>query len=232
MSETIYHQTSWSVTSEGTAISLYKKSHTLGKSEKSPILFIGGVHGDEPEGVRLAEELVTWLKTLNTSQMTDLHPWIVIPCINPDGYKNLQRTNAQGVDLNRNFPSSDWSPDCKAPRYSPGPSPGSEKEVQALVQLIEDEKPQLIVHFHSWEPCVVYTGAPGKKAAEILAQGTGYEVREDIGYPTPGSLGQFGWLDKKIPVICIEEQEHSDLNEVWPRFKAGLINLLHQESAV
>lgn len=205
---------------------LYKKTHTLAAHPERPILFIGGVHGDEPEGVRLAEELLNWLKHEESQNAKEVRPWILIPCLNPDGYSKNQRTNDAGVDLNRNFPSRDWSPEAKAPRYYPGPSPGSEKEVRALVKLIEDEKPQLIVHFHSWEPCVVFTGAPGKAAAEIIASGTGYECREDIGYPTPGSLGQFGWTEHQIPVICIEEQEHSNLDEVWPHFKKGLTTLL------
>ncbi|MNT25764.1 hypothetical protein D3C72_1613040 [compost metagenome] len=95
-----------------------------------------------------------------------------------------------------------------------------------MVKLIEDEKPQLIVHFHSWEPCVVYTGKPGQGPAEILATGNGYEAREDIGYPTPGSLGQYGWLEAKTPVVCIEEQANIDLDLVWPHFKDGLKLLL------
>lgn len=226
MQAKIFHQTSWATTAEGTSIELYKKSHSLSDFSERPILFIGGVHGDEPEGVRLAEEFLRWLKQEESTNSDRLRPWMLIPCINPDGFLKNQRTNANGVDLNRNFPCRDWSPESKAPRYYPGPSPGSESEVQALVKLIEDEKPQLIVHFHSWEPCVVYTGAPGKQAAETLATGTGYEAREDIGYPTPGSLGQFGWIEHQIPVICIEEQEHIDLNLVWPHFKPGLEMLI------
>lgn len=222
----IFHQTSWATTIRGTPIELYKKTHSLSGFSERPLLFIGGVHGDEPEGVRLAEEFLQWLKQAEITHSTEIRPWILIPCINPDGYSQNQRTNANGVDLNRNFPCRDWSAEAKAPRYYPGPSPGSEKEVQALVKLIEDEKPQLIVHFHSWEPCVVYTGHPGKTAAEILATGTGYEAREDIGYPTPGSLGQYGWLEKQTPVVCIEEQEHIDLNLVWPHFKTGLEMLI------
>lgn len=231
MQAKIFHQTSWATTSQGTSIELYKKSHSLSDFSERPILFIGGVHGDEPEGVRLAEEFLHWLKQEEATDSARLRPWILIPCINPDGYGKNQRTNANGVDLNRNFPCRDWSPEAKAPRYYPGPSPGSEREVQALVKLIEDEKPQLIVHFHSWEPCVVYTGAPGKQAAEILATGTGYEAREDIGYPTPGSLGQYGWIEHQIPVICIEEQEHIDLNLVWPHFKPGLEILITGRNA-
>lgn len=230
----IFHQASWAKTHLGTDIQLYKKSHSrrgfsagsASDSSEAPILFIGGVHGDEPEGVRLAEEFLNWLLSQEENQDKStpdpIRPWLLIPCLNPDGYNRHERTNSRGVDLNRNFPSQDWSTEAKAPRYSPGPSPGSELETQALVALIDSEKPQLIVHFHSWEPCVVYTGAPGKEAAETLATGTTYECREDIGYPTPGSLGQYGWLDKKIPVICIEEQEHCDLNTIWPRFQTGL----------
>lgn len=222
----IYHQTSWASSALGSPIGLYKKSHTLQDCSERPILFVGGVHGDEPEGVRLAEELLKWLKYEEAQNSAGLRPWILIPCLNPDGYSKNERTNGHGVDLNRNFPCRDWSPDAKAPRYCPGPSPGSEPEVQALVKLIGDEKPQLIVHFHSWEPCVVYTGTPGKKAAEILATGTGYDAREDIGYPTPGSLGQYGWLEHQTPVVCIEEQEHINLDLVWPHFKTGLKLLL------
>lgn len=222
----IYHQTSWAKTSQGTPIELYKKSHTWRHGSERPLLFVGGVHGDEPEGVRLAEEFLRWLQHEETLNSEQIRPWILIPCLNPDGYEKNQRTNGNGVDLNRNFPCRDWSPEAKGPRYYPGPSPGSEKEVQALVKLIEDEKPQLIVHFHSWEPCVVYTGLPGRRAAEILATGTGYDAREDIGYPTPGSLGQYGWIEHQTPVICIEEQEKVDLNLVWPHFKTGLELLL------
>ena len=226
----IFHQASWAKTHLGTAIDLYKKSHRLSDFSEPPILFVGGVHGDEPEGVRLAQDFLSWLTSEEALRSSTLRPWILIPCINPDGFNNSQRTNGRGVDLNRNFPCRDWSPESKAPRYYPGPSPGSEKEVQALVQLIEDEKPHLIVHFHSWEPCVVYTGSPGKEAAEILASGTDYECREDIGYPTPGSLGQYGWLDRQIPVICIEEQEHIALEKVWPHFKKGLTTLITGKS--
>lgn len=222
----IFHLTSWAQSATGQPITLYKKSHTLSTFSERPILFIGGVHGDEPEGIRLAEDLLQWLENQEANHSESIRPWILIPCLNPDGYNKNQRTNGNGVDLNRNFPCRDWSPDAKAPRYYPGPSPGSEPEVQALVQLIEDERPQLIVHFHSWEPCVVYTGKAGRIAAEILAIGTDYEAREDIGYPTPGSLGQYGWLEHQIPVICIEEQEYIDLNLVWPHFKTGLELLL------
>lgn len=219
MSSGILHQSSWARTALGKPIELYSAHN---KNER-PLLFIGGVHGDEPEGVELAQKFLTWLQKNNRS---DFHSWFLIPCLNLDGYKQNQRTNGNGVDLNRNFPSPDWSPESKAPRYFPGPKPASESEVQALCQLIEQARPQVIFHFHSWEPCVVYTGAPGRSWAEKAGKPSGYEVREDIGYPTPGSLGQYGWLSHQIPVICIEEQEHIELSKVWPHFAEGLQNVV------
>jgi protein MpaA len=227
MQAKIFHQTSWARSSRGTPIELYRKTHSRDGKTTAPVLFVGGVHGDEPEGVRLAQEFLRWLQaTEETAPETILHSWMLIPCLNVDGYLRNQRTNDAGIDLNRNFPSRDWSLESKAARYSPGPKPASEAEIQALVGLITVEKPKLIVHFHSWEPCVVYTGLPGKGPAEILAGTTGYSVHEDIGYPTPGSLGQYGWLEHQIPVVCIEEKDHLHLDEVWPHFEPGLKKLM------
>ncbi|MCX7978755.1 MAG: DUF2817 domain-containing protein, partial [Bdellovibrionaceae bacterium] len=93
------------------------------------MLFIGGIHGDEPEGVRLAEELLLWLKR---NHQYIVHDYLIVPCLNPDGYREKKRTNSRGVDLNRNFPSPDWSPKSEQPRYFPGESAGSEQEVQAM----------------------------------------------------------------------------------------------------
>jgi len=226
MSFQILHQSSWAQSALGKPIEKFTCVNENTVEAERPYLFIGGVHGDEPEGVELAKKLLLWLQKNNKPSF---HSWILIPCLNVDGYEKKDRTNGNGVDLNRNFPSPDWNSLFKAPRYYPGGSPASEPEVKALCQLITDTKPKAIIHFHSWEPCVVYTGKPGKKIAETLALKTGYEVREDIGYPTPGSLGQYGWLVHKIPVICVEEKDHIDLSLVWPRFALGLETLLSQK---
>lgn len=216
----IEHNPHWVKTASGASLSLYLNIH---RKNLRPYLFIGGVHGDEPEGVRLAEEFLLWLKTHSSEQD---HPWILIPCLNVDGFKNNQRTNSRGVDLNRNFPSRDWLSTPEKNRYYPGPHASSESEVKGLVDLITSTKPSVIFHFHSWKPCVVYTGEPGKPYADFLTQGNGYDSHPDIGYPTPGSLGQYGWLEHKIPVVCVEEQEKSPLENVWPHFKTGLTGLI------
>lgn len=224
MNPGILHAPDWARTALGTPIGLFRKKH----SESAPVVFIGGVHGDEPEGLRLAGDLLRWLQDAETRGEVK-RSWILVPDINPDGSARKQRTNGRGVDLNRNFPSADWSPEKKAERYNPGPSPASEPEIQALCALLVAEKPQAIVHFHSWEPCVVYTGEGARPWAEACGEGTGYEVREDIGYPTPGSLGQYGALELRTPVVCIEARDGEDPAGLWPRFGPGLRRILKGE---
>jgi protein MpaA len=205
----------WAKSAAGHNIPLYM-SGEISTFKMKPILIVGGVHGDEPEGVWLSEHCLEWLKSNPVSV-----PWLLVTCLNPDGFLIRERTNSRKVDLNRNFPSSNWSTEHSKARYYPGPHPQSEPEVQALVRLIDKANPQLIIHCHSWKPCVVYTGEPGLRDSERLGRSSGYQVQPDIGYPTPGSLGEYGWKDKKIPVICIEENEPMVKEEIWPRFANG-----------
>jgi hypothetical protein len=55
-------------------------------------------------------------------------------------------------------------------------------------------------------------------------------VKPEIGYPTPGSLSQYGWWDHKIPVICIEEADEAKPNTVWTRFGQGMREIFLDET--
>lgn len=225
MTGKIHNISDWASSAGKRDIALFSSHKLLEMVDLNPILFIGGVHGDEPEGVRLAQELLAHI----TGNKVEYRPWVLIPCINPDGLENQQRTNANGVDLNRNFPSQCWSDQYEKDRYYPGASPGSEPETKALVNLIEKLRPQLIIHFHSWKPMIVYTNKKAETAATLLAHSSGYFLKEDIGYPTPGSLGEYAGNDLDIGVICIEEQDHLDekqMDEIFPRFRNPLLEIL------
>ncbi len=215
----IHHLPNWATSRGKRPIALYHSDGLEWNNASRPLVLIGGVHGDEPEGVELAESTLRWLQSEPKSVNV---PWILIPCLNPDGYVSGQRTNGAGVDLNRNYPAKSWTPEAKGPRYNPGPHKGSEPEVKAMVQLIETFAPRLIIHCHSWNPCIVFTGEPARKDAERLVQASGYPLQATIGYDTPGSLSQYGWFDLKIPIICIEEQEHIELKKVWPHFETAI----------
>jgi hypothetical protein len=220
MSVETYVDPSWIRTALGTPVALHASRPLDHLVSEKPILLMGGIHGDEPEGVRLAEDTLRWLKESTSSTIA---PWICVPCLNVDGFAKKTRVNGRGVDLNRNYPSKDWSPEAKKERYFPGTSPGSEIEIQGVVELILRFKPRLIIHCHSWEPCIVCTGPRSTRDAERLSLSCGYKMVDEIGYPTPGSLSRYGWHDLGIPIICIEEDHTlTDLNTIWPRFANGM----------
>lgn len=223
----IGHLEKWATSRMGQPIALYHSPQMLWKKTTRPLVLMGGVHGDEPEGVALAEATLEWLKSNATKLKL---PWVLIPCLNPDGYKKNQRTNGAGVDLNRNYPANSWTREAKEPRYNPGPHPGSEPEVQAMVRLMKELDPRLIIHCHSWNPCIVVTGEPGRIDGQRLAKASGYPIQETIGYDTPGSLSQYGWFDQKIPIICIEEQEGTALEDVWPHFALAIEEIFNDDS--
>jgi protein MpaA len=66
------------------------------------VLVIGVIHGDEDAGT----EILDRLETLPVPDDVDL--WLV-ESMNPDGQSAGRRTNANQVDLNRNFPRR-WAP--------------------------------------------------------------------------------------------------------------------------
>jgi protein MpaA len=196
---------------------------------KKYLYLIGGVHGDEVEGVYVLKELFQWLKMEHS--LKDL-PMIVIPILNVDGYKNQTRVNAHLVDLNRNLPTKDWLKTCKEARYNPGPKPLSEPENQFLVKLMEKYKPGLIISFHTWKPILNFNGEC-QDVAEFLSARNHYEISPDIGYSTPGSLGTYAVEKYLCPVLtfeCPELRTHREsLREIWLENETGLKELFMSE---
>ena len=111
-------------------------------SAKHVVLVLGQMHGDEPAGPRTARYIVNNLKpTPNTGL------WI-IPTLNPDGMARGTRTNARGVDLNRNWPTSGWKRGSKGSRTYGGSKRASEPETRALIRFLERYRPDYIASIH------------------------------------------------------------------------------------
>lgn len=188
------------------------------------VLIIGGVHGDEPEGVIAAHGV---LAALNLSFNYKLQV-SVIPEFNPEGVLNKIRMNSAGVDLNRNLPTSDWSPVAAKERYFPGPAANSEPENQALVQLLDAQKFDLIISLHSWNPMININGPGCEPEAEVIKKHTGYIIEPDIGYPTPGSLGTYAGKERSISTITFEIQRDIDFHEISKIHVPALLDCLKQ----
>ena len=110
--------------------------HFGGNTTDNCILFFGSVHGDELPTVYLMFKLAHYVKD-NPALFKD-KCIVIAPLLNPDGFlaSSPTRVNADGVDLNRNFPTKDWQAKAicqwiargKIKRYYPGAKPASEPE--------------------------------------------------------------------------------------------------------
>jgi murein peptide amidase A len=173
------------------------------------VLILGGVHGDEIEGVIASHGLLAEFSK-GFPYKLDL---TLVPAFNIDGVLHRSRTNSRGVDLNRNLPTKDWSPVIKTPRYHPGPYANSEPENRALAQFIEIENPQFLLSLHSWHP-VLNVNGDCLNEAKVLSAYTGYKIDDDIGYPTPGCLGTFAGLERQSPTLTYEVERGLEASQV------------------
>lgn len=175
-------------------------------AEKKPprVLILGGIHGDEYSSISI---MFKWMELLDASANSDFH-WRFVPTVNPDGLLDGQavRQNANGVDLNRNFPSEDWTDLAEQywtnttnrnPRRFPGVSPASEPEVQWVVDQIKSYKPDVIVSVHAPYHLLDYDGPPEppQKIGELHLHLLGVY---------PGSLGNYAGINLGIPVVTME----------------------------
>lgn len=138
---------------------------------------------------------------------------LFIPCLNPDGLKLNTRQNANGVDINRNFPTKNWENTEKSSEYFSGESPASEIETKFVMEIIEEYKPDVILTLHAPYKVVNYDG-PARKIAEKISEIIGYPTSNDIGYPTPGSFGTYAGIERNIPTITLEFDEEIDIEEL------------------
>lgn len=195
---------------KGEKIKSFKTEHEA--SQYNYIL--GAVHGDEVEGAHLAAQLLNWLQETNEVDL----PVVIVPVVNVDGFKMNSRVNANGVDLNRNLPSRQWTPEAREAKYFPGVAPLSEPENKYLVSLFEKYPPRFILSFHSWYPVINYNGAC-REVADFLASFNKYPIEADfLSHPTPGSLGEYGPQTLNCPVLTFEcpvLSETVTLESVW-----------------
>ena len=179
-----------------------------GSFSMNPILIVGVVHGDEPQGEYLINK---YLGEVEDSGM------LFIPSLNPDGKDKGTRVNSNGVDINRNFPTKNWELSDKDNYYG-GDFPASEIETRFLLDVIEEYNPRLILTLHTPYKIVNYDG-PAKEISEKISKIIGYPVEESIGYPTPGSFGTYAGVERNIPTITLEMDEDEDLDILYSKVK-------------
>lgn len=210
---------------------LVKEYPPLGKRKpQSRVLVVGGMHGDEYSSVSV---VFKWMEILDVHHSGLFH-WVFVPVLNPDGLlvENSTRTNARGVDLNRNMPAPLWKEigyqrwkdyTRENPRYYPGPYAMSEPETMFLVELIRNFCPDAIISLHSPLNLVDYDG-PGDPPMGIGSLG----LRRLGNFP--GTLGNFAGIELGIPVMTIEFDSSgrmpgsTEISEMWMDIVRWLVN--------
>jgi len=212
-----------SVSAQGAPILVKEYPPLESREPMGRVLLVGGIHGDEYSSVSVTFK---WLKTLDKYHSGLFH-WRISPLMNPDGLlkKKSTRTNANGVDLNRNFPTVDWKvkskyywevTTSKNPRRYPGPDPLSESESRWLYDEINTFKPDVIIAVHAPHGIVDFNHNGHADAPDKLGR-----LHLNLLGTYPGSLGNFGGMQRGIPVLTIELSHAGimpspgEINDIW-----------------
>lgn len=126
-------------------------AYTYGGGSTS-YLFTGAIHGNE-----LSSRITmhAWMNDLeaNHHKIPAGVRIVIVPEVSPDGVARRDRLNTNQVNLNRNFPTHNWTSDIMTGTGEQagggGSSAGSEPETQALMALTGRLSPRLVVTHHS-----------------------------------------------------------------------------------
>lgn len=198
-------------------------AYTFVSGQRDSILVFGGFHGDEPKSVTIAHKLGVALAGDDAAR--EGCDWIIVPMVNPDGYEIRSRRNARKVDINRNFPASNWELGNPRSRMFGGPKPASEPETRCVIDVIERFAPSLIITIHSISGgrfCNNFDG-PAKRHAERMSRHNKYPVTSSIGYPTPGSFGTWAGIERGIPTVTLELPTEHSLKRCWEDNRLALL---------
>ncbi|MFH2001028.1 MAG: DUF2817 domain-containing protein [Planctomycetota bacterium] len=187
------------------------------------VMILGGIHGNEPAGTLLVERLAPYL---------DVNPFLIqnkrvilAPALNTYGLAGNQRTNANGIDLNRNFATAN-----RKPRKLHGRQPLSEPESVFIVDLIACYRPMRILTLHQPLACVDWDG-PGRDLARALSETSGLPLKK-LG-SLPGSLGSYAGVELGIPIITLELPrgvERWEGEVLWEKYGETLLRFIQFDS--
>ena len=194
--------------SEGRPINAYVYG-----SGSSTYLYTAAIHGNEQSSMYVAQG---WMNDLevNPGRIPTNARIVIIPQVNPDGVAKSSRLNPRGVNLNRNFPTSNWSSNIVTSSGEQagggGESAGSERETQVLMAATSRYSPRFVITLHSSGSLV-----NSNDVGISIAAGKEYARLARYSFvPNSATSGTFGFdmtgtyedwlLERGTPAILIE----------------------------
>ena len=184
--------------------------HLGNPDARRTVLAMSVMHGDEPAPRR------TLVRLRDGAPIRGVNLW-VLPAMNPDGLARHSRYNANGVDLNRNFPVN-WTSE---PHH--GPRPASAPETRAVMRFLRNLRPDRIVSIHQPLFGVDVAGAKVPAFSRRLAEALRLpRKRFTCGGGCHGTMTQ--WYNRRFAGACVTvEYSGSPSNRYVTRFAPGAL---------
>ena len=184
------------------------------------VMVIATIHGNESAGTPLSYKLIDYLRS--HTEYIKSRTVVIIPMANPDGFYANTRHNSRGIDLNRNFETSN-----RENNTVNGFSGLTEPESVFIKNIIDQYKPDRIISIHAPLACIDYDG-PGQTLAEHLGNYCGLPAKK-LG-SRPGSLGSYAGNTLMIPILTLElteKDENSSANTLWHKYGDMLLAFIN-----
>lgn len=227
---------------------------TMGRGDKKALV-VGGIHAREHITtkylLKVIEDYCTayesssgYYGNYNIYELLSKYTLYIIPCVNPDGLEIISsrqdvkagvrvsllseyKANANGVDLNRNFPIA-WDSinnNVNAPSdyYFKGYQSASEPETKALIDLCNSNNFAFMLSIHIKGNCIfwgdtykTYNNALYKAFATDIATASGLYMTEPTEHAKDYGGGFENWFRHTFdrPGVCIELSENE--NKILP----------------
>jgi hypothetical protein len=197
--------------------------YVFGTGSDTTLMF-GAIHGNEMGTADLLDMLSDYLKS-NPESISKDKRVVIIPILNPDGYYDrVDKVNADDVNLNLNFQTSDWAMYGKEGQYA-GPEPWSEPESRVIKAVVEKYLPNRMISYHSNGSLVNPEFLESsQELAWWYAVESGYYYFADPSWDYSGTATKWFEETYKKPAITIELNDH--LLGDWGMNKKPMLELL------
>jgi hypothetical protein len=183
-------------------------------------LILGSLGGNDPAAISLTEKLAHHIHA-NSIILGGIEA-TVVRTANPDGEALYRAGNGNNIVLNRQFPDNS---------AVPKPIAEQEPEVRLLRELLDNRRPQRVIHIRTYpsEKGIIAASKGGSDAAQQTAEWLGFDFIALPGQSRPGTLERYLSEQESRQMITFAFPRKTDASALWEEYGDSLLNLLLNE---